>query len=393
MIAKRICPICKEEEVEFLNSQQFELPEEHPLSTGYDVVACSSCGFVYADTPVTQADYDRFYAEHSKYEDVKTGTGGVDNPFDWKRQQETAQQIADFLQNSKASILDVGCANGGILMGLKDIGYDTLCGIDPSPICVQNTRQLGIEAHQGSIFQPVCESIYDCVILSHTLEHVENVRGALNWIQTMLKPGGIIFIETPDASRYVDFNYAPFQDFNTEHINHFSLTCLENLMHLQGFELLQDKAKVLQTGSKTQYPAIYGFWKQTGVIRTLVKDTDLRKKLEEYIQQSKAIMGQIESRLQATLAKSPQIIVWGTGQLVMRLLKETSLAHADILAFVDNNPINHGRILHNIPIISPGQLSELMSVPILITTLLHHRAIAEQIRNMDIKNQVIFLSE
>ena len=77
----------------------------------------------------------------------------------------------------------------------------------------------------------------------------------------------------------------------------------------------------------------------------------------------------------------------------MRLLKETSLAHADILAFVDNNPINHGRILHNIPIISPGQLSELMSVPILITTLLHHRAIAEQIRNMDIKNQVIFLSE
>lgn len=115
MIARRPCPICKTEVVKLLHSQRFELPEGHPLSEGYGVVACSSCGFVYADTSVTQADYDRFYAEHSKYEDVKTGTGGVDNPFDWKRQQETVQQIADVLQNLNAEILDVGCANGGML--------------------------------------------------------------------------------------------------------------------------------------------------------------------------------------------------------------------------------------------------------------------------------------
>ncbi len=140
-------------------------------------MVCSSCGFVFADTAVTQADYDRFYAEHSKYEDAKTGTGGVENPFDWKRQQETALQIADVLQNTSASILDVGCANGGMLKALKELGYETLCGIDPSPVCVENTRRLGVEAHQGSLFLPFKENAYDCVILSHTLEHVLNVRG------------------------------------------------------------------------------------------------------------------------------------------------------------------------------------------------------------------------
>lgn len=392
MIAKRPCPVCEAEEVDFLHNQRFELPEEHPLSAGYDVVVCSLCGFVYADTSVTQADYDRFYADHSKYEDAKTGTGGVKDPFDWKRQQETALQIANFLQNASASILDVGCANGGMLKALKELEYESLCGIDPSPVCVENTRQLGIEAHQGSLFLPFKEKAYDCVILSHTLEHVEDVRGATNWIQGRLKPDGIVYLETPDASRYVDFNYAPFQDFNTEHINHFSLACLENLMCLLGFEMLQGGAKTLQTSSQTQYPAVYGFWKQTGTPREFVKNTELRKKIELYIQQSKVIMDRIESRLQAVLEISPQIIVWGTGQLAMKLLVETSLDHADILAFVDNNPINHGRVLRNIPIISPSQLSEL-NAPILITTLLHHYSIAEQIRNMHIKNEIIFLSE
>jgi hypothetical protein len=228
------------------------------------------------------------------------------------------------------------------------------------------------------------------VILSHTLEHVENLRGAISWIQKRLRPGGVIFLETPDASRYVDFNYAPFQDFNTEHINHFSLASLENLMCLLGFEMLEGGMKTLQTSSQTQYPAVFGFWKQAETSRAVVKDVDLCKKIEQYIEQSKAIMDRIEIHLQVFLKRSPQIIVWGTGQLAMKLLVETSLASADILAFVDNNPINQGKVLRNIPIISPDQLSEL-NVPVLITTLLHHHAIAEQIRNMNIKNEIVFL--
>ena len=82
MKSKRLCPICETSDVQFLHSQRFELPEGHPLSAGYDIVTCSSCGFVFADTTVAQADYDKFYAEHSKYEDIKTGTGGVtENPW------------------------------------------------------------------------------------------------------------------------------------------------------------------------------------------------------------------------------------------------------------------------------------------------------------------------
>jgi len=392
--AKRPCPICELEEVDLLHTQRFELLEGHPLSAGYDVVVCSRCGFVFADTPVTQSDYDRFYSEYSKYEDAKTGTGGVENPFDWKRQQETALQIAEVLENTSASILDVGCANGGMLLALKELGYEQLCGIDPSPVCVENTRQLGVEALQGSLFLPFKENAYDCLILSHTLEHVQNVRGALEWIDKRLKPSGIVYIETPDAARYADFIYAPLQDFNTEHINHFSLTYLENLMNTTGFSLITGGTKVLVAGTDVFYPAVFGFWKKADVSTATIpkKERVLRLKIEEYIVRSKQMMSDIDSRISSLLARTPSIIVWGTGQLAMKLLVETSLAHADVLAFVDNNPINQGRVLRNVPIIGPSQLTEL-SAPILITTLLHHRAIAEQIRNMNIKNEIVFLGE
>jgi len=392
-MALRSCPICNYQQVDLLHTQQFELPDGHPLSNGYDVVLCLKCGFVYADTIVTQSDYDRFYTEHSKYEDATTGTGGVENPFDWNRQMETAHQIADFLQNPTAKILDVGCANGGILKALSRLGYQSLCGIDPSPVCVENTQRLGVEAHIGSLFEPFHEHSFDCVILSHTLEHIQDLRGALDWITDRLRPDGIVYLETPDANRYADFIYAPLQDFNTEHINHFSLASLENLMRQKGFALMEGQSKTLTAGSGIFYPAVYGFWKKTdGDDTTLILDQDLRNNIEKYIKRSIKILNQIEVRVKKILTNSPKIIVWGTGQLTMKLLVETSLARADILAFVDNNPINHGKVLRGIPIISPDQLNGLKA-PIVVSTLLHHWAIADQIRQMRLTNEVILLTE
>jgi len=393
MKPQRPCPICKKEEIKVLHNQQFELPERHPLAAGYDVVACTNCGFIYADTAVTQVDYDRFYAEHSKYEDVKTGTGGVDNPFDWNRQQETALQIVRVLRNTNAAILDVGCANGGMLKALKELGYEKLCGIDPSPICVENTKRLGVEAYQGSLFLPFKENAYDCVILSHTLEHVQDLHGALLWIEKRLKPSGILYIETPDASRYLDFLYAPLQDFNTEHINHFSLTSLMNLANMHNFIFLSANTKDLVVGSNMYYPAVFGFWrknKEAVQMMQLKKDEVLFRKIEEYIFRSKQMLSDIDARIAQLISRSPSLIVWGTGQLAMKLLAETSLAHADILAFVDNNPINHGKILHGKIIIQPQDITN-MDAPILITTLLHHQSIAEQIRKMGLKNEIVFL--
>jgi len=391
----RSCPVCAADGATLLRHQRFELPEGHPLSNGYEVVQCKSCDFVFADTTVSQADYDRFYALFSKYEDNKTSTGGTENPFDRARLEITARQLTEELRDPAARVLDVGCANGGLLLALKNLGVASPVGIDPSSACVANTRSLGLEAHQGSLFQPFPHGSFDCVVLSHTLEHIQDVRGALDWIGERLDPAGrgLVYIETPDATRYVDFLYAPFQEFNTEHINHFSETSLVNALELAGFETLHTGQKVLAVSAEMGYPAVYGFWRKAATRATAPRrDPLLVERMAAYVARSKADLEAMDARLRAVIEKHARVVVWGTGQLANKLLIETCLGQADIAAFVDSNPINHGKVLRGVEIIAPAALRD-RPEPIVITTTLHHRAIADQIRGMGLGNELIFLAD
>ena len=388
----RDCPICGGTEAEKLHHQRFALPDGHPLSNGYDVVACNTCGFIYADTSVSQTDYDRFYAEQSKYEDARTGTGGVTNPFDWERQQEAARQIANFLKNPNSSILDVGCANGGLLKALKELRYQNLLGIDPSPVCVKNTRELGIDARVGSLSQSLGAASFDCVILSHTLEHVQDIKSAANWIRRSMKEDAIVYIEVPDASRYADFVDAPFQDFNTEHINHFSMTSLKNFLGRNHLESLEWGDKVIPASANKPYPATFCFARKSDKIFKTEKDVDLKNKINRYILVSQEILDNIEVRLKKSLANSNRVIIWGVGQLAMKLLVETSLANAQIVAFVDSNPINQGKTLRGVKVIAPESVRQ-FAEPILISSTLHQQSIVEQIQKMGLNNPIILLKD
>ena len=394
-ISIRSCPICKEYRCKVLRTQNFILPEGHPLAHGYDVVCCEQCGFVYADTGVSQTDYDAFYARFSKYEDKQTSTGGGESPWDMERLNQTAAYIAQALPQRHARILDIGCANGGLLKSLRDVGYANVCGLDPSPICVKNTRTHDIEAYQGTLFSiPSKLGVYDCVILSHVVEHVQDLGTAVQAIRQVTRPGGITYIEAPDATRYAECVAAPFQDFNTEHINHFSLRCLANLFVPSGWAVQSQGQKTIFSAPNMPYPALYCVFAKTErptASNMLAKDTELQDKIKRYIQLSQKIMDDIESNLRPVLMGSPAVIVWGTGQLAMKLLVETSLGKANIAAFVDSNPINQGRLLRGVPILAPEQIRG-KRLPIIITSILHQQEIADFIgRTMKLPNPIILL--
>jgi 2-polyprenyl-3-methyl-5-hydroxy-6-metoxy-1,4-benzoquinol methylase len=389
----RACPICARNLVDVLHTQRFELPRGHPLSDGYDVVCCRTCGFVYADTEVSQASYDAYYSELSKYQDVKTSSGSGENPFDQRRLEDTAREIAHFLRNPAARILDVGCANGGLLRALREAGYANLCGVDPSQACVENTHRLGIQAYPGALSQPFEHGRVDCTILSHTLEHVQNLNEATQWIGSVLAENGTVYIEVPDATHYVDHVRAPFQDFNTEHINHFSLLSLRRLMNRAGYGMLTAGEKLFVTAKDTNYPAIFGFWRKAEAglaMPELPRDEDLKGSIVRYIRASRTLLDGIEARLQEILPRSGAVVVWGTGQLVLKLLVETSLGKSQIAAFVDSNPINQGRVLRGVSVVAPEAVRGL-AAPIVIGTTLHQAEIVEQIRQMGLPNEILLL--
>jgi len=90
-------------------------------------------------------------------------------------------------------------------------------------------------------------------------------------------------------------------------------------------------------------------------------------------------MEQINRHLAAQLTKNQSVILWGAGQLAMKLLALPALAHTPVRALVDNNPILRGKTLgaHRILVASNRSArSRTQGIagtrdPIIIATLLH----------------------
>src|SRR5262245_57564257 len=315
--SSRGCPICRETRCEKLRRQQFALPNAHPMQTGYDLVHCTKCGFCYADTTVTQADYDDYYTRLSKYVDVATSTGAGNAPWDAERLATTADALALVLADRDARIVDIGCANGGLLRALKERGYRNLLGIDPAPACAQQTARIaGVPAVAGSLGKlPDGIGQFDGVLLSHVMEHVSDLNGSMETVREMLTPNGVVYVEVPDASRYREFIAAPFQDINTEHINHFTPIALDNFMRLSGFERISGGSKTFASPPPFRYPAIFGFFRLATAksTRDCQHDDASLGLMKDYLHNSQQMMSAMDRRLRESLAGVPEVIVWGYG--------------------------------------------------------------------------------
>ncbi|MGO8986753.1 MAG: class I SAM-dependent methyltransferase [Terriglobales bacterium] len=390
----RACAACGATARTVCHTQRFIVPEGYPLPGEYNIAICGRCGFVYADPAATQCDYDRFYCEWSKYDDSVTATGSGVSPFDAARLATTASDLARTLPSRAASILDAGCATGGLLTALRDQGFTTVAGLDPSPRCAAACRDRGFEAYIGSTATaPEHMARFDCVVFSHVLEHVYDIPAFFTAARRLLAPGGYLYLETPDATRYNDYLYAPFQEFNTEHINHFSARALENTARRFAFHPVLVEQKVMQTADHTLYPAVFGLFHDDGATTdesSIVCDRELPSRIAAYIRQSTEQMEGINRHLASQLTNTRRVILWGAGQLAMKLLALPSLAHIQVHAVVDNNPVLRGKKLAGAPIVGPHEIAA-TTEPIVIATLLHADEIQDQIRRLGFENSVISL--
>lgn len=57
--------------------------------------------------------------------------GGGNSELDKTRFSKSFNKIKCFIKNKNISILDIGCANGGLLEVFKLNGYSDLSGLDP----------------------------------------------------------------------------------------------------------------------------------------------------------------------------------------------------------------------------------------------------------------------
>lgn len=381
----RLCPVCNHTEGDVLHTQYFSLPANSLLPNQYDVVSCSSCGFCFADTKASQEIYDQYYNQMSKYEDKETASGGALDDIDRLRLDTAASIIEKHCLNKSASILDIGCANGGLLMCLKDRGFSNMTGIDITPVCVNNVKQLGFQAEFGGLFnlENLGNKKYDVVIISHVLEHVRDLKYAAKNLVSLLNENGILYIEVPDASRYPNYFVVPYYYFDCEHINHLDADSLTNLFNnTDRIDVNEREIKVSET---TPYPAVSVIFRKTSDnanIPTIISSSRVRQSIEKFIELSKQKIDY--SNLEKLIVSKEKIMVWGAGMYTLRLLQDSPLEKCNIISFLDKDSKKQGNQISNINITEPfSMLIKEPNTTVIIASALHGNEILSEIRNSD----------
>lgn len=390
----RNCPICDGKEGEVIHTQRLVVMDDYPLPSGFEIILCPSCGMVFNRTSATQEDYNKFYTEFSVHQNPAEATDGEIPVWEVARLRDAAKFVADCAISKDCRILDVGCSSGGLLRNLASLGFRNLAGVDPSPVAVENVKSKGIAAYQGGAGDlPDGIGPFDLITLTGVLEHIQDVKEAIASLVNVCSSRGRIFLEVPDAERYGEFLHSPFQDFNTEHINHFSSHSLQNLMMQFGFSLFREEHTIIKGASGLEFPGLgAAFERVTEVpVKQQWKTSEkFRQSIQRYIHDSHLMIEHLNLQIQNVLSAAPEVIIWGTGQLTMKLLSDTVLKDANIIAFIDGNPIHCGKRISGIPILRPDDIPS-EDAPIIVSSLLHAEGILARIHSLRIGNPVVTL--
>lgn len=140
-------------------------------------------------------------------------------------------------------LLDVGCGNGEFLVRARAKGWDVV-GVDPDPKAVEVACSRDLDVRQGGVetLDPGRER-FDGITLSHVIEHVHDPLTVLRMCHTLLKPGGWIWLETPNLDALGRQRYqANWRGIEPpRHLVLFTRISLAQTLQLTGFHAIQDQ--------------------------------------------------------------------------------------------------------------------------------------------------------
>ena len=131
-------------------------------------------------------------------------------------------------------LLDVGCGDGSFLLGAKNAGWEvTGTEIDP-----KSAQSLDLDVKE-SIDQLSDASLFDCITMWHSLEHMHNIKNTLSKLSQMLKPNGKLIVAVPDNGG-LQSNFFRHKWIHLDvprHLYHFDAASLSFCLENAGFEL------------------------------------------------------------------------------------------------------------------------------------------------------------
>lgn len=201
-----------------------------------ELVACTHCGLVQRSTSLL--DIETYYREHEEYERELDSSAKQARRLREVRRRLSLMQ-SRFSAGAHKKLLEVGCHEGLFLQEAKKKGFEVR-GIEPNKKAALRAQENGIDVFCGMLEEFDTSEPFDYIVLFHVLEHFENPRGALEKINTLLVPGGLLVIEVPNIESFSARRARGKWEYITrEHQYYFSPKTITNLLMRTGFRVLQ----------------------------------------------------------------------------------------------------------------------------------------------------------
>lgn len=201
---------------------------------------CDICGFYHVD-PYPDADYlAQFYTSY----EMPTAQANL---------AETARLLARNLDRS-ATVVDMGCGDGGFLRELYALGFANLIGFDQSP-GLERAQNLGFgRFFRASVWDFLDEAEKrggieaDALVMVNVLEHVTEPLDLLHRIRRLLPAKGKLCVTVPN-----DFSplqraflkikgHLPWFVCVPDHLNYFDFKTLGDALGKTGFRVADQSA-------------------------------------------------------------------------------------------------------------------------------------------------------
>ena len=306
-----------------------DAPEKLGPSIAVELEYCQSCGLIrQAAGKIVQLDYVH----------IERGTA--------KQLPEYSARIiaslSEFGVNSDDLIVEVGANDGTFLKELRGSGFRKLLGVEPSKQLAEISSTAGFDIVNGYFDRNLAAGISRshgrarAIICRHTLEHVPNIRELVDGIHEMLAPGGMCFIEVPDADWVVKQLFA--HEIWDEHITYFRAGSLAKLIRQSGLSPIRvERARFRDTRNLLSWsvrdPAGLSF------SRSLAEDEASLTELAGFQKR----WDDFSRNLRSLVAAAPKPVIGiGASHIQLNFLNFTGLDDAvDIL--IDDDPWKAGR--------------------------------------------------
>lgn len=155
-------------------------------------------------------------------------------------------QVPALVGNGSGRVLDLGCAQGDMLVELEKRGW-TAIGVEPDETDATEARSRGLDVHHGYL-EDVRSDIgrdFDAIVAADVIEHIGYPGPVLDDIRGLLAPSGRFVISVPNIAFLLirltlllgRFDYTDRGPLDRTHLRFFTRRTIVELLEQHGFEV------------------------------------------------------------------------------------------------------------------------------------------------------------